>query len=69
MIYAKSNWACSVLIFSLCLASGLLHAQSTQPANTVPPETTQTLQVRVTQLESEVTELKNLVRQMCLGSA
>jgi hypothetical protein len=68
MTYAKSNSTCSVVIFSLCLASGLLHAQSTQPPQTVPSETTQTLQDRVTQLESEVTELKNLVKQMQSGS-
>lgn len=39
-----------------------------QPPQTVPSETTQTLQDRVTQLESEVTELKNLVKQMQSGS-
>ena len=55
-------------MFSLCLCAALLNAQSTLPDKTVQPQTTQTLQERVTQLESEVTELKSLVMQMQSGS-
>ena len=53
----------------MCLCAALLRAQSTLPDKTVQPETAQTLQDRVTQLESEVTELKSLVKQMQSGSS
>jgi hypothetical protein len=63
MSSAKLSWLYPGLIVLLCLCAGLLRAQSTLP-NPAPPETTQTLQQRVTQLESEVTALTNLVRQL-----
>ncbi|MGB8774091.1 MAG: porin, partial [Terriglobales bacterium] len=68
MIHPKSSWTCPGVMFSLCLCAALLNAQSTLPDKTVQPQTTQTLQERVTQLESEVTELKSLVMQMQSGS-
>ena len=68
MIQAKSSWTYPGVIFSLCVCAALLHAQSTPPDKTAQPETAQTLQERVSQLESEVTELKNLVKQMRSGS-
>jgi hypothetical protein len=68
MIHPKSSWTFPCAIFSLCLCAALLRAQLTPPDKPAPPETTQTLQERVTQLESEVTELKNLVKQMQSGS-
>jgi len=68
MIRSKSSWTSPGVIFSLCVCAGLLQAQSTAPGKTAQSETTPTLQERVTQLESEVTELKNLIRQMQSGS-
>jgi hypothetical protein len=68
MIHPKTSWTYPVVIFSLCLCATLLHAQSTLPDKTLQPEPAPTLQERVTQLESEVTELKNLVKQMQSGS-
>jgi len=69
MIHPKSSWKYPGVIFSMCLCAALLRAQSTLPDKTVQPETAQTLQDRVTQLESEVTELKSLVKQMQSGSS
>src|SRR5208283_1220417 len=68
MIRSKSSWTSPGVIFSLCVCAGLLQAQSTAPGKTAQSETTPTLQERVTQLESEVTELKNLIQQMQSGS-
>jgi hypothetical protein len=62
----QSPWKYRAAIVALCACVVSLHAQSTQREQPVPsqPETAQKLQERVTQLESEVTELKTLVKQM-----
>jgi len=68
MFYPKSSWTYPGVILSLCVSAALLHAQSTLTDKTAQPEIAQTLQDRVSQLESEVTELKILVKQMQSGS-
>jgi hypothetical protein len=74
-VTAESSWRYLAAIVTLCICAASLRAQSTEPQQTQPQqsvsarsETAQTLQERVTLLESEVTELKSLVKQMQASS-
>jgi hypothetical protein len=62
----KSPWKYRAAIVALCLCAVSLHAQSTQKEQPIASqsEATQKLQERVTQLESELTELKTVVKQL-----
>jgi hypothetical protein len=62
----KSPWKYRAAIVALCACAVSLHAQSTLQDKPVPSqsEATQKLQERVTQLESEVSELSALVKQL-----
>jgi hypothetical protein len=66
----QSPWKHRAAIVVLCACAVSIHAQSTQKEQSVPSqsETAQKLQERVTQLESEVTELRTLVKQIQSGS-
>jgi len=61
-----SPWKYRAAIVALCACAVSLHAQSTLQDKPVPSQSdaTQRLQERVTQLESEVTELRALVKQL-----
>src|ERR1035438_2276806 len=60
----KSPWKYRAAIVALCACAVSLHAQSTQKEQPEPSqsEATQKLQERVTQLESEVSELSALAQ-------
>ena len=62
----KSTWKYRAAIVALCACAVSLHAQSPQQQQPEPsqPEATQKLQERVTQLESEVSELSALVKRL-----
>jgi hypothetical protein len=62
----KSPWKYRAAIVALCACAVSLHAQSTLQDKPVPSQSdaTQKLQERVTQLESEVSELSALVKQL-----
>jgi Putative beta-barrel porin-2, OmpL-like. bbp2 len=66
----KSTWRYRAAIVALCAGAVSLHAQSTQKEQPDPSqsEATQKLQERVTQLESELTELRAVVKQLQSGS-
>src|SRR5450755_113267 len=66
----KSPWKYRAAIVALCACAVSLHAQSTLQDKPVPSQSdaTQRLQERVTQLESEVSELSALVTQLQSGS-
>ncbi len=68
MHHAKSNHAkfprqSARVLIALCACAVLLRAQTPTPPNAAPSASPQNLQDRVTQLESEVAELKNLLQQ------
>jgi len=66
----RSIWRYRAAIVALCACAVSLHAQSTQKEQPDPSqsEATQKLQERVTQLESELTELRAVVKQLQSGS-
>src|ERR1022692_785397 len=65
-VRGKSPWRYRGAIIALCACAVSLRAQSTPQDKPVPSqsEATQKLQERVTQLESEVSELSALVKQL-----
>ena len=65
-VRAKSPWRYRGAIVALCACAVSLRAQSTLQDKPVPSQSdaTQKLQERVTQLESEVSELSALVKQL-----
>jgi putative OmpL-like beta-barrel porin-2 len=70
MATRKSAWKYRFAILALCACAVSLHAQSTQKEQPIvsQSEATEKLQDRVTQLESELTELRAVVKQLQSGN-
>jgi hypothetical protein len=67
----KSCWQGIVVFLALCTCAVSARAQATasEQANSPHPETAQEFQERITALESEVNELKTVVKQLRAGGA
>ena len=67
----KWSWQSVVVLVALCTCAAPVRAQTTlsEPENSAHPETAQHLQERVATLESEVSELKAIVKQLQANSA
>ncbi len=66
VLATRWRWQCVIVLLSLLALAISAHAQAVnmQQADSSHPETTQQLQQRVTVLESEVNELKAIVKQL-----